>query len=100
MKKSKSSYTIVSELFTKLFASEVIVISMLVLIGWYAGLMFLTKFSISEVPIAPSIACVFIFLGINLHFYFRPQEITINRIALLFLISNRNIFNIFFVKSW
>ena len=81
MEKSKTTHTFVSERFTRLFASVVIVIGILVLIGWDSKLMFLTRFSINEVPMAPSTAYVFICLAIGLWFYLRPQKIAINRNA-------------------
>ena len=79
MKKYKPSQTIVSERFASLFSFPVIVIGLIVLIGWFNGLMFLTRFSINEVPMAPSTAYVFIFIAIGLWFYLRPQNIAINR---------------------
>jgi PAS domain S-box-containing protein len=79
LKKSKFSHTIVSERFTRLFALLIIVIGLVVLLGWYSGLMFLTRFSVNEVPMAPSTAYVFIFLAVGLWFYLRPQKIAINR---------------------
>ena len=81
MEKSKFTHTIVSEVFTRLSASVVIVIGLLVLIGWYGKLMLLTRFSINEVPMAPSTAYVFIFMAFGLWFYLRPQKIAINRKA-------------------
>lgn len=81
MKKSKFTHAIVSKQFIRLFALPVIVIGLVVLIGWFSGLMFLTRFSINEVPMAPSTAYVFIFLAAGLWFYLRPQKIAINRNA-------------------
>ena len=71
MGKSKFTHTIVSERFSRLFASLVIVTGLLVLIGWYSKLMFLTRFSINEVPMAPSTAYAFIWLAIGLWFYLK-----------------------------
>jgi PAS domain S-box-containing protein len=81
MEKSKFRHTIVSERFTILFASGVILIGLFVLIGWFSRLMFLTRFSVNEVPMAPSTAYVFIFMAAGLWFYLRPQKIALNRIA-------------------
>ena len=81
MKKSNFNQTIVSERFTRIFALLVIVIGLIVLIGWFSRLMFLTRFSVNEVPMAPSTAYVFIFLAAGLGFYLHPQKIAITRIA-------------------
>ncbi len=81
MIKSKFTHSVVSEKFTRLSAIVVIVIGVLVLIGWYSKMMFLTRFSINEVPMAPSTAYVFIFIAAGLWFYLRPQKIVINRNA-------------------
>ena len=81
MKKSKFTPTIVSEQFTKFFALLVIVVGLLVLIGWYGNLMFLTRFSINEVPMAPSTAYFFICLAAGLWSYHRQQKTAINRNA-------------------
>ena len=81
MGKSIFNRTIVSKQFTKLFALPVIGIGLIVLIGWFSSLMFLTRFSINEVPMAPSTAYVFIALAAGLWFYLRPQKIVINRNA-------------------
>jgi len=84
MEKSKFSHSIVSERVTRFFALAVIVIGLLVLIGWYSKLMFLTRFSINEVPMAPSTAYLFIILAVGIWFCLRPQKIAINRNAAIF----------------
>jgi len=81
MERSKYNHTIISELFTRLFALLVIIIGLLVLIGWFSELMLLTRFSNNEVPMAPSTAYVFICLAVGLWFYLRPQKRAINRNA-------------------
>lgn len=108
MEKYKSTYTIISPRFTRLFASVVILIGSVVLIGWFGKLMFLTRFSINEVPMAPSTAYVFIFIAIGLWFYLRPQNIAINRntaiisttmaICISFLLVTTNILN--YYSDW
>ena len=79
MKNSKLTSIIVSERFANFFALLVILIGLLVLIGWYFNLMFLTRFSINEVPMAPSTAYVFIFFATGLLFNLRPTQKTKNR---------------------
>ena len=81
MGKSKFNHTIVSVRFSRLFISVVIGIGLIVLFGWFSKLMFLTRFSINEVPMAPSTAYVFIFMAVGLWFYLRSQKIAINRNA-------------------
>jgi len=81
MKKSKFTPTIVSKQFTRLFTLAVIGIGLIVLIGWFSGFMFLTRFSMNEVPMAPSTAYLFITLAVGLWCYLRPQKIAINRNA-------------------
>jgi hypothetical protein len=81
MDREKSRFLQTIQRFTRLFASGVIVIGLLVLIGWYSKLMFLTRFSINEVPMAPSTAYVFVCLAVGLWFYLRPQKTAINRNA-------------------
>ncbi|MBT3207904.1 MAG: PAS domain-containing protein [Bacteroidetes bacterium] len=83
MEKYKFTHTIVSHRFTRLFASMLIVIGLIVLMGWFSRLMFLTRFSINEVPMAPSTAYVFICLAVGIWFYVRPQKIAINRYAVI-----------------
>jgi len=79
MEKSGDYEPILSERFTGLAALLVIVIGVIVLIGWYGKLMFLTRFSINEVPMAPSTAYIFIFMAAGLWFYHRQQKIPIIR---------------------
>ena len=79
MEKSKHTPTIVSERFTRLFALPIIGIGLIVLIGWFSSLMFLTRFSITEVAMAPSTAYLFITLAVGIWFYTRPKKIAINR---------------------
>ena len=81
IEKAKFTPTIVSKQFTSFFAFPVIGIGLIVLIGWYSNLTFLTRLSINEVPMAPSTAYVFICLAVGLWFYLRPQKIAINRNA-------------------
>ncbi len=108
MKKSKSNHTIVSERFTRLFAAVVVVIGIIVLIGWFSGLMFLTRFTSNEVAMAPSTAYAFIGLAVGICFYLRPQKTAINRnvsiasavmvICLSFLLVITNIFK--YYANW
>lgn len=81
MNKSESDQAIISRRFTRIFALLVILIGLFVLIGWYGRLMFLTRFSINEVPMPLSTAYVFVSLTVGLWCYLRPQKVAINRIV-------------------
>jgi PAS domain S-box-containing protein len=81
MKKSKFNHAIVSERYTRLFALLPILIGLFVLIGWFSKLMFLTRFSVNEVPMAPSTAYLFICLAVGVWFSLGPQKTAINRNA-------------------
>jgi hypothetical protein len=71
----------VSVKFARYFTLSVILMGLVVLVGWFSGLMFLTRVSAHEVPMAPSTAYVFIGLALGLWFYLRSQKLAINRKA-------------------
>jgi len=79
MKESEFTYKIISRRLTMIVASLFAGICLIVLFGWYSGLMFLTRFSPEEVSMAPSTAYAFIGLAAGLWFCLRPKNVILNR---------------------
>jgi len=66
--------TILSARYTIGFALLTILISIMVIIGYVDQLMYLTSFGISNVPMAPSTAGIFILMGLGLMGHLYPQN--------------------------
>jgi len=100
MQKTQLNEKIISERYTMIFSFFVTVISLTVLIGWGTGWMFLTRFTINEVAMAPSTAWVFMILAFSSFFYLRSSSAQFSRkaafsssiavicLSVLFLITN------------